>query len=467
MALRGNTIFPTHECTEQGSPIPDGKSFCPSHMVKALEPTPPVSRVSFESEGKAKKEPRGLHTLPQGVLTALYKRLSGEGLSESAIVDRLSTECGGALLGNGKAKRSLVDSIDDCEFGKLKRRLDRIDYVGVAPEPREAPAPYPATDPIAPRENSLPTKPPLSQPIYVQGRHLPTPMYQEFPPAHGQTVIPSGLTQSRSSAPVAVAAPTCVTPAATTLPHVGNTCDPLFSDAPSSLLPNIPCGSPIGLNFEAHQPPAMPPLPVTATQPGGLDSSSSALTSLAYHVDRLANPDTATKPGTIEGLKRNDEILAYVARFFDNHTSALCPGVTGKSLALGLKALNEKLRPLYDQYRIPCGFSNRFCIFAAGLSRGGRNGKEDRYLTEADFPTRSTRDFDKYTPPAGCTLEPKTRPSQHVEIWKINATNMSRMFAGLYGAELPQERLEAIEHIRSLHIDFPHKYTLQFIKNAW
>ena len=43
---------------------------------------------------------------------------------------------------------------------------------------------------------------------------------------------------------------------------------------------------------------------------------------------------------------------------------------------------------------------------------------------------------------------------------------MSRMFASLYGAELLQGRLGAIDYIRSLRIDYPRKYTLRFIKSA-
>ena len=89
----------------------------------------------------------------------------------------------------------------------------------------------------------------------------------------------------------------------------------------------------------------------------------------------MANPDTSTKPGTIENIRRNEEILVYAARYFDNNAGALCPGVVGKALAQGLKSPNERLRPIYDQYRISGGFANRFCIGSAFLYWGGR-GKE-------------------------------------------------------------------------------------------
>ena len=43
---------------------------------------------------------------------------------------------------------------------------------------------------------------------------------------------------------------------------------------------------------------------------------------------------------------------------------------------------------------------------------------------------------------------------------------MSRMFAAIYGSELLQERLDAAEYLRSLHIDYPHKYTLLFVRST-
>ena len=184
-------------------------------------------------------------------------------------------------------------------------------------------------------------------------------------------------------------------------------------------------------------------------------------------MDRIANPDTSTKAGTIGNIRRNEEILVYVARYFDNNTVALCPGAFGKQLALGLKSLNEKLRPLYDQYKIPCGFSNRFCIAACCRYWGGRDKEEDFYLAESDFGTWPTHDFDRFASPAGWQLEPRSRASQHVETWKINAINTARMFAAVYEEELLQERLGAIEYLRSLHIDYPHKYTLTFIRSTW
>ena len=84
------------------------------------------------------------------------------------------------------------------------------------------------------------------------------------------------------------------------------------------------------------------------------------LSPIGYNIDRLANTDTATKPGTLEGIKRNEEIWAFIARHFNNYHASLCPGVTIKQLCMGSKSLNDRLRPLYDYLEIPCGFTNRF-----------------------------------------------------------------------------------------------------------
>ena len=76
----------------------------------------------------------------------------------------------------------------------------------------------------------------------------------------------------------------------------------------------------------------------------------------------------------------------YVARFFDNNHVAMCPGVVGKSLAIGLKALSDRLRPLYDGYLIPTGFANRICIGAASPQWEGRDKEEGHILSEQDSP---------------------------------------------------------------------------------
>ena len=57
--------------------------------------------------------------------------------------------------------------------------------------------------------------------------------------------------------------------------------------------------------------------------------------------------------------------------------------------------------------------------------------------------------------------------SQHIETWKVNATNMSKMFSLIYGSDWLGERLNAIERLRSLHVDTPRKFTLSFIRGAW
>ena len=134
----------------------------------------------------------------------------------------------------------------------------------------------------------------------------------------------------------------------------------LISPTPPVMNPSVPI-LPIPASLFAT-PPTFAPIPGVLPSDGGTLSNNALLTSMVYHMDRLANPDVNPMPGTLDGIRRNDDIHVYVARFFDNYTVTLCPGVVGKSLALGLKALNERLRPLYDLHRIPSGFSNRFVL---------------------------------------------------------------------------------------------------------
>lgn len=81
---------------------------------------------------------------------------------------------------------------------------------------------------------------------------------------------------------------------------------------------------------------------------------------------------------------------------------------------------------------------------------------QDYFATESDFATWPTRDFGGYTAHSGWPLEPRSRDSLQIETWKIDDVNMTLMVAAVYGSEFPQERMDAIEHLRSLHIDYPH-----------
>ena len=103
----------------------------------------------------------------------------------------------------------------------------------------------------------------------------------------------------------------------------------------------------------------------------GAQGEDALLSSMVYRIDRLANPDVVDKPGTMDSVKRMEEILVYVARFFDNYHVALRPGVVGKNLAQGLKAMNDSLRPLCEAYHIPTGFTNMICLGDAAFQRGG------------------------------------------------------------------------------------------------
>ena len=97
------------------------------------------------------------------------------------------------------------------------------------------------------------------------------------------------------------------------------------------------------------------PIPRLGVGTGAALSDNSLLTSVVYHMDRIANPDINPKPGSIEGIRRDDEIHVYVARFFDRNAVALFPGVVGKQLATSLTSPNERLRPLYDAFMLTDG----------------------------------------------------------------------------------------------------------------
>ena len=213
-------------------------------------------------------------------------------------------------------------------------------------------------------------------PPVVIGRYVPTPVRQIFPPSHPKLVIPAAVPHVSPTAP-GPAGPSMPLPSAPGAPYtvpVGQTAvptdpappqhfaplgvahvtiaptaypnvtiDPLFGAAPSAAVP-LPCsGAPLGLNQYNHLPHAQAPIPVPAgQQPSGDNSQNSILTALVYHVDRMANPETSTKAGAVENIRRNEEILVYVARFFDNNTVALCPGGVRETTGYRFEIIERK-----------------------------------------------------------------------------------------------------------------------------
>ena len=195
-------------------------------------------------------------------------------------------------------------------------------------------------------------------------------------------------------------------------------------------------------------PPAASPIPSPTAPVAGSLENDTLMCSLVYNIDRMANPEVTVKNGTIEGIRRMDEIRVYAARYFDNHVVALGTGITGKAMAQHLKSLNEHLRPLYDAYKIPTGPPNRLCIGAACLTWGGRDKEGDHVLSESDFVAWTPNDFDKYVAPSTWSLEAKSKATQHIETWSTNAVNMSRMFSAIYGVAYLEERLKCIDRLR-------------------
>ena len=379
-----------------------------------------------------------------------------------------------------------LEKLENC-LGDMKKRLDDIDLVHTPEDPRPSPQAYEAkTEPADNRkkdyqfgdDRTMPDPNP-GGPNLAPSRSLSQtgddtytfpdvmPILKSMPCGPNSQPRKTGSPQGDVHVPLAAAnqteptcrvvpgryvpSPSCVAVPGHRLPGSAAV-DPLFS---RPAIGGAPSGVPIspGAGFA----PAAAPIPGQNSTGLGNTVGDPFMCSMAYNLDRMANPEVAVKAGTIEGVRRMGEIHVYVARFFDNHLVALGPGITDKALAQHLKSLNERLRPLFGAYQIPTGFTNRLCIGAATLTWGGRDKEDEYVLTESDFVAWTPNDFDKYIAPSAWSLESKSQSSQRVETWRTNAVNMARMFSALYGAEYLDERAKCIEHLRQMHISYPHK----------
>ena len=153
--------------------------------------------------------------------------------------------------------------------------------------------------------------------------------------------------------------------------------------------------------FPTTNPSSLNPIPGVPPGDGSSLSNIALLTSMVYHMDRLDNPDINPKPGTIDGIRRNDELHMFVARYFDNYTAALRPGVVGKQLAVGPKSLNGDLCP-FTMLTYYLAVSLTGSLMAPNLLLGAEGPmKTNGSLLRLSFNHGPPSDFDKYPPLVG------------------------------------------------------------------
>ena len=337
--LRGNQACTVLECMRLGVSGPEGKNFCPTHMSQAALPPKEPPKVKFGNLTPPDKAPDiGMGSIPDEVSKALVTRMTTvEGMSEPEVACRLADDYGGALLDNALRIYRLVveksSSSGDVGTPVVQNRSKPTD-----PPPSERVKCYSFDPP------DIPAAPPVTPKILI-GRIVQPPV--------------AGVLTTPPVAPLHVGPNAAVGPV-TVAPTVRDASqNNVFANVPRTAA--APQTTSLGTND------ALPPTP-------DLGDPNKLFSPIAFSMDRLANPDISTKPGTPERLKRNEEICEFVARFFNNYHVSLCPGVTGKPLAVGLKALNDRIRPLYEDLDLPCGLTNRICIGAAALTWGCRLG---------------------------------------------------------------------------------------------
>ena len=437
-AIRSNQVCNVMQCMRLGVSGPEGKHYCKDHMISAVLPQPVGPKVKFEGDKVPKSPAVGLENIPDEVLLSLVNKMLGTGVSESGVVEQLTTDYGGSLLHNALRIKELTMA----EKGDANV-TQTAPHIPIKLEPGIE----------------------LVRDIQSHAESVPGPSTND---AHARNITHHPLHTSEPNTGSGVrilqgklVEPKCNGTSGTvyTPPLVGSL--DWAGPATTNVFHNIPLSGITQSGASSFG--TADALPPVADQ----GESNKWLASIGYNIDRLANPETQAKPGTLDSVKRNEEIWVFVARYFNNFHVSLCPGVVGKQLATGLKSLNDRLRPLYESIGLPNGFTNRVCLGAANFAWGGRTGDSDHVLSEQDFTSWTPHQFDSYIPPADWTLETKSRQSGHIETWKVNAQNMSKQFSSLYGTEHLQERLQAIEDMRALHVREPHKYTLPFIRNAW
>ena len=343
-------------------------------------------KLKFEFHLRHPKAPAaGMDNIPDNVLKELGHRMSEEeDLTEQEISCKLTDYYGGDLLSNAMRIYHILGDLSSSPNGRDRdyNHLRGIHSTAQRPPPEEVP-----------RENDYNGDAPI--PKETKTFHPVTFHGTVRPPLQATLHVP------RASAPA-------VAP-------LGVLSD-VFANIPKTAKPSTDA------SFRTSD--ALPPIP---DQSG----PNMMLSAIAYNMDRLSNPDVSAKPWALESMDRNGEIWVFCVTVFNNYHVSMCPGVAGKQLAIGLKSLNDRIRPLCDTLEVAFGFTNRFCVGAAALAPGDH----EHIWRVRYFTSWTPNQFDFYHAPCEWTLEARTRASAQIETCGINAINMSKMFDAVYGRE--------------------------------
>ena len=301
-----------------------GNYYCPNRIIQAITTSPPHAKVNYATtDAPSVKSERkfGACLVPDITHLPLIEQLRRLGFAnQSDLIDELTERYGGDLFSNALHARELTQTTDKL-VGEMSARLRKIDVITELPRV-SAPSPTGHGSPrYVRRSRRWPDGTPCKRRFGSGGEYPSAPTTKGCNWASGRYRFPPPV----MTRPIPV--------------------------APSSL---------------STAPNTQVPIPGVNSAGGGALSNNALLTSMVYHMGRLANPDVRPKPGTLDAIRRNDEIYVYISRFFDNYTVTLRPLDGRKAIGFMSKIPEWATTPaLRFARKIPTWFENRFCLGAA------------------------------------------------------------------------------------------------------
>lgn len=184
---------------------------------------------------------------------------------------------------------------------------------------------------------------------------------------------------------------------------------------------------------------------------------------------RASEDDKGQLRGTYEGIRRSQELGAYLARGWDTLTVDVCATLLGKELFTGLKRACSSARHLLQQRRFPVLITNRLAYGIAALSWGGRDHRElpPCAVSMADFTQARAEDFHEYVAPMGHKLEGRAKHPLAFATWRKQAENGIAVFSFVYGKEHAPECREALRFVLEAHEQDEHAYPGEYVYGLW
>ena len=167
-----------------------------------------------------------------------------------------------------------------------------------------------------------------------------------------------------------------------------------------------------------------------------------------------------------EKITEIDSLTMLAARHFRFDAAAkplVLPDVHGKEFFRQSLAMCQTQSHVFAALKLPCVFTYRILLGFAKFSFTPE--AKPVSICAGDFPSADSATFDSYRIPGAVERTPAA--PRHIHEFEECARNSVTMFCAVFGELHRKERIEALDHLISLHKSHKEKFPFPFIMSVW